>query len=209
MPDRRKRRAEHSLLWHLADALLSAVDWICRGIAGAGVLLMRGILRGVLLLCRGAGRLLLGLVRVAALPFRLLFRLIGGRRNRAAQCLRLTGEEFETYCAQILKDNGEPILKMCVDTGADIDTYTDQVTRVIATRQKDLAKRAEETANRRAEFRAKVAAEKAAEAEAVAAGKSPEEVEEAIKAAAQALEDAKKQARMAEIEAERESRRKH
>ena len=109
---------------------------------------------------------------------------------------------------QILKDDGEPILKMCVDTGADIDTYTDQVTRVIATRQKDLAKRAEETASRRAEFRAKVAAEKAAEAEAVAAGKSPEEVEAAIKAAAQALEDAKRQARMAEIEAERDTRRK-
>ena len=109
---------------------------------------------------------------------------------------------------QILKDNGEPILKMCVDTGADIDTYTDQVTRVIATRQKDLAKRAEETAVRRAEFRAKVAAEKEAEAEAVAAGKSPEEIEAAIKAAAQALEDAKKQAKMAEIEAERDTRRK-
>ncbi len=123
MPDRRKRRAEHGLLWHLADALLSAVDWICRGIAGAGVLLMRGILRGALLLCRGAGRLLLGLVRVAALPFRLLFRLIGGRRNRAAQCLRLTGEEFETYCAQILKDNGfrhVELTPMGGDQGVDI-----------------------------------------------------------------------------------------
>jgi len=110
---------------------------------------------------------------------------------------------------QILKENGEPILKMCVDTGADIDTYTDQITRVIATRQKDLAKRAEETAVRRAEFRAKVAAEKEAEAAAVAAGKSPEEVEAAIKAAAQALDDAKKAARQAEIEAERDTRRKH
>ena len=110
---------------------------------------------------------------------------------------------------QILKDNGEPILRMCVDTGADIDTYTDQITRVIATRQKDLAKRAEETAVRRAEFRAKVAAEKEAEAAAVAAGKSPEEVEAAIKAAAQALDDAKKAARQAEIEAERDTRRKH
>ena len=70
---------------------------------------------------------------------------------------------------QILKDNGEPILKMCVDTGADIDTYTDQITRVIATRQKELAKRAEETAQRRAEFRARIAAERAAEQAAAAA----------------------------------------
>ena len=109
---------------------------------------------------------------------------------------------------QILGADEKPILRMCVDTGADIDTYTDQITRVIATRQKDLAKRAEETAARRAEFRAKVAAEKEAEAAALAEGKSPEEVEAAIKAAAQALEEAKIQAHRAEIEAERETRRK-
>ena len=109
----------------------------------------------------------------------------------------------------ILDTDEKPILRMCVDTGADIDTYTDQITRVIATRQKDLAKRAEETANRRAEFRAKVAAEKEAEAAAIAAGKSPEEVEAAIKAADKALEDAKKEAARAAIEAERDSRRKH
>ena len=70
----------------------------------------------------------------------------------------------------ILKEDGEPILRMCVDTGADIDTYTDQITRVIATRQKELAKRAEETAQRRAEFRAKIAAEKAEEEAAAKAG---------------------------------------
>ncbi len=110
---------------------------------------------------------------------------------------------------QILKEGGEPILKMCVDTGADIDTYTDQITRVIATRQKDLAKRAEESAERRAEFRQRVALEKEAEAAAIAAGKSPEEVEEAIKAAKQEYLDAKKKARQEEIEAERDTRRKH
>ena len=110
---------------------------------------------------------------------------------------------------QILKEDGDPILRMCVDTGADIDTYADQVSRVIATRKRELAKRAEETAARRAEFRAKVAVEKEAEAAAKAAGKSEEEIEAAIKAAAQALEDEKKRVRMEEIEAERESRRKH
>lgn len=70
---------------------------------------------------------------------------------------------------QILKTDGQPALKMCVDTGADIDTYTDQISRVIATRQKELEKRAEETAQRRAEFRAKIAAEQEAEAAAAAA----------------------------------------
>ena len=110
---------------------------------------------------------------------------------------------------QILKEDGEPILKMCVDTGADIDTYTDQVTRVIATRKKELAKRAEETAQRRAEFRARVAAEKEAEEAAKAAGKSIEEIEEAIKAAGRAIDEEKAKAAREAIEAERDSRRKH
>ena len=109
---------------------------------------------------------------------------------------------------QILKEDGEPILKMCVDTGADIDTYTDQVTRVIATRKKELAKRAEETAQRRAEFRARVAAEKEAEEAAKAAGKSVEEIEEAIKAAGRAIDEEKAKAAREAIEAERDTRRK-
>ena len=70
---------------------------------------------------------------------------------------------------QIMKADGQPALKMCVDTGADIDTYTDQISRVIVTRQRELEKRAQETAQRRAEFRAKIAAEQAAEEAAAAA----------------------------------------
>ncbi len=105
---------------------------------------------------------------------------------------------------QILKENGEPILKMCVDTGADIDTYTDQITRVIATRQKELAKRAEEAAQRRAEFRAKIAAEKteeAAEAANAAANTVKKEAEKAVdtakKEAEKAVDNAKKEAEKA------------
>ena len=110
---------------------------------------------------------------------------------------------------QILKEGGEEaILKMCVDTGADIDTYADQVTRVIMTRKKELAKRAEETAQRRAEFRARVAAEKEAEEAAKAAGKSAEEIEEAIKAAGRAIDEEKAKAAREAIEAERDTRRK-
>lgn len=88
---------------------------------------------------------------------------------------------------QILKQDGSPILKMCVDTGADIDTYTDQITRVIATRQKELAKRAEETAQRRAEFRARIAAEKAAEDAEQAGEAVAETVEKAAEKAVGAV----------------------
>lgn len=62
----------------------------------------------------------------------------------------------------ILKNDGTPALQMCVDSGADIEKYTEQISRTITTRQKELAKRAEEAIERRAAFRAKVEAEKAA-----------------------------------------------
>ena len=66
------------------------------------------------------------------------------------------------YVFKILKENGESALEMCVDYGADIDKYVEQISRAIVTRKKELAKRAEETAERRAAFRAQVEAEKAA-----------------------------------------------
>lgn len=74
--------------------------------------------------------------------------------------------QVKYYVFTIYKNDGEPALSMCVDYGADIDKYAEQISRAIVTRQKELAKRAEETAQRRAEFRAKVEAEK----EAIARG---------------------------------------
>lgn len=68
------------------------------------------------------------------------------------------------YIFRIFKTDGTPALEMCVDYGADTDKYAEQITRAIGTRKKELAKRAEEAAERRAAFRAKVEAEKAAEA---------------------------------------------
>ncbi len=106
---------------------------------------------------------------------------------------------------QILKENGEPILKMCVDTGADIDTYTDQITRVIATRQKELAKRAEEAAQRRAEFRAKIAAEKTEEAAEAANAAANTVKKEAEKAVNGAVNTAKKEAEKAVDTAKKEA----
>lgn len=70
--------------------------------------------------------------------------------------------QVKYYVFSIMKNDGEPALSMCVDYGADIDKYAEQISRAIVTRQKELAKRAEESAQRRAEFRAKVEAEKAA-----------------------------------------------
>ncbi len=77
--------------------------------------------------------------------------------------------QVKYYIFRILKNDGTPALEMTVDYGADIDKYADQISRAIVTRQKELAKRAEEAAQRRAEFRARVEAEKAADAAAAAA----------------------------------------
>lgn len=77
--------------------------------------------------------------------------------------------EVKYYIFRIIKNDGTNALEMTVDYGADIDKYAEQISRAIVTRQKELAKRAEEAAQRRAEFRAKVEAEKAADAAAAAA----------------------------------------
>ena len=78
--------------------------------------------------------------------------------------------EVKYYIFRILKADGTNALEMTVDYGADIDKYADMISRAIVTRQKELAKRAEESAKRRAEFLAKVEAEKAADAAAAAEG---------------------------------------
>ena len=70
--------------------------------------------------------------------------------------------ETKYYVFRILKNDGTDALSMCVDYGADIDKYVDSISRAIVTRQKELAKRAEEAAARREAFRKKVEEEKAA-----------------------------------------------
>ena len=70
--------------------------------------------------------------------------------------------DVKYYVFKIVKEDGTNAVEMCVDYGADIDKYVDQISRAIATRKKELAKRAEEAAARRAAFRAQVEAEKAA-----------------------------------------------
>lgn len=107
----------------MADGLLTLVDWLCEGIACAAAALFRGMGKGILLLLRGLGKLALLAFRGMLAPLAWLFRKITGRRNRAARCLHLTGEEFEIYMAQVLSDNGfkkVEVTRLSGDQGADI-----------------------------------------------------------------------------------------
>ena len=107
----------------LLDGLLTLLDRLLEGFAAGVVALIKGIGRLLLLLLRGIGRLLLLLLRGIAYPFGRLWRLLVGRRNRAARCMRLTGFEFEEYMAQVLRDNGFRHVEVtveCGDQGVDI-----------------------------------------------------------------------------------------
>ncbi len=70
--------------------------------------------------------------------------------------------EAKYYVFNLLKNDGTSALALNLDVSADIEKYAEQITRVISVRQKELAKRAEETAARRAAFRAQMEEEKAA-----------------------------------------------
>ena len=107
----------------LLDGLLTLLDRLLEGFAAGVVALLKAIGRLLLLLLRGIGRLLLLLIRGIAYPFGRLWRLLVGRRNRTARCMRLTGFEFEEYMAQVLKDNGFRHVEVtveCGDQGVDI-----------------------------------------------------------------------------------------
>ena len=107
----------------LLDGLLTLLDRLLEGFAAGVVALLKAIGRLLLLLLRGIGRLLLLLLRGIAYPFGRLWRLLVGRRNRAARCMRLTGFEFEEYMAQVLRDNGFRHVEVtveCGDQGVDI-----------------------------------------------------------------------------------------
>jgi len=107
----------------LLDGLLTLLDRLLEGFAAGVVALLKAIGRLLLLLLRGIGRLFLLLLRGIAYPFGRLWRLLVGRRNRAARCMRLTGFEFEEYMAQVLRDNGFRHVEVtveCGDQGVDI-----------------------------------------------------------------------------------------
>ena len=116
-------RESRGPLFLFADAVLTLLDTLCRGLSGAAVGCLRLALSGLALglkgVCLGAKLL----IRAALWPLKRLWRLAAGRRLRAARCLRLSGEEFEAYCADVLRDNGfrqVELTPMGGDQGVDI-----------------------------------------------------------------------------------------
>ena len=77
-------------------------DRFLRGIGAAGVSLVRLVLFALRALLRG---LFLAARFCVCLPFRLLSALLCSR-DPARRCLNLSGEEFEAYCARVLRSNG-------------------------------------------------------------------------------------------------------
>ena len=102
MPVNRKKR-QLSLGQRMAGAVLDLIDGFFRAIGSLFFGILRGIGRGLLLLLRGLLFLFRRLLRLICLPFAALYRHLTGKSNRASRCLRLTGEEFEVYAADILR----------------------------------------------------------------------------------------------------------
>jgi len=118
-----KKKKKRPLIAALFDGMLSLVDGLCEGIAFLLVGLMKGIATLLLLILRGVWALLRLAARALALPFVLLWRRAHSSHRRAEQCLRLTGEEFESYVALLLKDHYYrhiEITKGSGDQGVDI-----------------------------------------------------------------------------------------
>ena len=118
MAKRRKKKHFSPL-----DALLTAVDALCEGVARLCVGALRGLLRLLALLARGVFALLRLLARAVAAPFAWLARRLGRKNRRARECLWLTGPEFEAYFALVLADNGfrdVAVTKGSGDQGVDI-----------------------------------------------------------------------------------------
>ena len=119
----RKKKQRKTRRLHLLDALLTAIDWLCEGVSDLLVALIRGVFRALLWVLCGAGRLVIWALRVACMPVGWLWRRLPGRYLCAEQCIKLTGEEFESYVALVLRDNGfkkVEVTKASGDQGADV-----------------------------------------------------------------------------------------
>ena len=118
-----RKKKKRSLIAAMMDGLLSLIDFVCEGVAGAAVWLLTAMGRGLLaivcgvfwLIKKAAGLLL-------AVPV-WVFRKLTAPRYGAARCLKLDGQEFEAYVALVLADNGfrhVEITKGSGDQGVDI-----------------------------------------------------------------------------------------
>ena len=120
---KQKRKKRRGLLAALADGLLSLIDWVCECAAEAFIGALRAVLGAAAWAVRGVLRALLALGRtLLAAPVFALRKLTAGS-NTAQRCLRLDGEEFEYYVAQVLRDNGfrqVEVTRLSGDQGVDI-----------------------------------------------------------------------------------------
>jgi len=120
---KKRKKKKRSLLAWMMDGLLSLIDLLCEGAANLCVGLIKGIFRLLCLALSGVWRLAIWLLACVCRPFGWLFRRMNGKYRRASQCLRLDGQEFESYVAQVLEDNGfrhVALTKGSGDQGVDI-----------------------------------------------------------------------------------------
>ena len=118
-PKRKKRRDGE----RESGGLLGLIDRGCYLLSAAAM----ALLRGLLFLVRAILRALYLAARFCFLAlFRLIRRIynaIRSGRDPSARCLRLSGEEFEEYCARVLRSNGfrhVELTRMGGDQGVDI-----------------------------------------------------------------------------------------
>ena len=119
----KKRGRRRGPLAALGHVLLCAVDALCEGIGAAFAALVRVLGRGLLALVKGMWWLLVHLLWLLAAPPVWLFRRLTAKNRRARECLKLDGEEFELYFADVLRDNGfrdVQVTQYCGDQGVDI-----------------------------------------------------------------------------------------
>ena len=115
MPKRKQPR--QSLIGRFFGAILSLFDALLKAIGDAFEALMRLLGRLIVLLAKGLFLLIRSLLHLLSLPFVALYRGMTGKYNRASRCLRLTGEEFERYIAEILEDNGFKHVQKTIQSG--------------------------------------------------------------------------------------------
>ena len=118
-----KKKKKRFPLTLMLDALLTPIDWLCSGVAFLCVGALKALWHLLRLTVRGLWALLRLLTRILAWPFVWLWRRATGGHLRAERCLRLTGEEFESYVAELLRDHyyrHVELTKGSGDQGVDI-----------------------------------------------------------------------------------------
>lgn len=122
MPARRKKQRV-SLLRRVAGALADLVDACFRALGDGFAALVHLLGRLIFLIFRLLLFLLKKIFFCLSCPISALIRIIRGKNNSASRCLKLSGEAFEEYAADVLADNGFKHVQLTPasgDQGVDI-----------------------------------------------------------------------------------------